>query len=143
MRQDLPPQDANAVCICFGDNTLSHDELKTKIETETGFEIVSLQFDPVFIHSINSEAKSRWILRFNDASLCESLVANGITINGAQCQVRRFDDVMKEEHEVYKLYQIMKGITELKAQKHSTSRKDVQKPKTRKTAQTQTGKQAV
>ncbi|XP_045198010.2 uncharacterized protein LOC123552417 [Mercenaria mercenaria] len=143
MRKELPPSDPKAVCIRFGDTDLSHDELKAKIEKETGQKLLSLQFDPVSVHSIDPEATSRWIIRFTEASVCENMVENGIRINGIKYQIRKFDDVMKEEHEAYKLYKMMKEYTDRKPLKTSSLRKDIQKPKIVKTTQTQTHKQEI
>lgn len=141
MRRELPPEDPTAVCVRFGDSSLSHNELKSKIENETGYDVVGLQFDPVSVHAFDPDAASRWIIKFESVSICESLAVTGLRLNGVKYHVRKFDEVMKEEHEAYKLYQTMKKITERKSRKPSVLPKTTQKPRQLKTTQTQTSKE--
>jgi hypothetical protein len=137
MRKTLPASDPYAVCIRFEENDISHDELKAKIERETNQKVAGLQFDPVSVHSIDPEATSRWIVRFPESTICDELSQNGLKINGVKLRVRKFDDVMREEHEAYKLYKLVKDFTDKKSQK-TTVRKDVKMPKVLKTMHTQT-----
>lgn len=137
MRKILPPSDPNAVCIRFNESDISHDELKTTLERETCQKVVGLQFDPVSVHSTDPEAMSRWIVRFTDSSICDEFSQNGIKINGVKLRVRKFDDVMREEHEAYKLYKLVKDFTDKKSKKTSL-RENIKMPKELKTMQTQT-----
>lgn len=129
MRKEMPPKDAHAVVLRLADNAIPHDRLKCLIEKSTGSTLKSLQFDPVSVHSIDSEAKSQWILRFEEEAICENLVTSGLKIDDVTWPVRRFNDVMKEEHEAYMFYEMIKLIKERKQQK----------PKKSKNTETQTG----
>ena len=104
MRKEIPPKDPTAVCICLRDNAISHEELKSKLERETGVKVVSLQFDPVSVHCSEPGVKSQWIVRFPNKVICEYLTKCGISIDGAHYCVRSFDDVMRKENNAYKLY---------------------------------------
>lgn len=107
MRKDLPPKDPNAVCVSLRDNAMPHGRLKELVEKNTGHSLIGLQFDPVSVHSIDNDAKSQWILRFEDPAVCERLVDYGLPIEGDLVPVRKYDDVMKEEHEAYQYYMIL------------------------------------
>lgn len=109
MRKELPPSDPYAVCVKVGDGHVSHNQMKSSIETEIGCKLTSLQFDPVLIDSFQGDSKYRWILRFSNPSICEALCLRGIHINGVKRSVRRFDDVMREEHDAHNFYQMMKS----------------------------------
>ncbi|KAL4233567.1 hypothetical protein ACF0H5_008248 [Mactra antiquata] len=117
MRKVLPPSDPNAVCMKVDDGTISHDKMKHNIESEIGCKLISLQFDPVLADSFQGESKYRWILRFANSTVCDALVLRGIHVNGIKRSVRRYDDVMKEEHDVYYFYQMMKGRDKMATQK--------------------------
>ena len=101
MRRNLPPKDPNAVVVSFRDNAIPHEKLKQVVEKSAGSPVQSLQFDPVSIHSIDSDARSQWVVRFVDAAVCKCLVETGLLVDGDLLAVRKFDDVMKEEHDAY------------------------------------------
>ena len=122
MRKEVPPADNCAVVVCLPDNAIPHDRLMTMLETDNGLKLKSLQFDPVSVHSIDAEAKSQWILRFEDVATCNRLIISGININGENLSVRRFNDVMKGEHDAYTFYQIIKQMDAYKAKKPKKSR---------------------
>lgn len=122
MRKELPPEDRCALVLRLADNAISHDNLKRLIESNSGFKLKSLQFDPVSIHAMDSDAKSQWILRFDDAITCDNLIVSGLTIGGERVSIRRFNDVMREEHEAYKYHEIMKKMNLLKARKSKVSK---------------------
>lgn len=122
MRKELPPEDKCAVVIRLADNAIPHDRLKTMIEKDNDLKLQTLQFDPVSVHSMDTEAKSQWILRFQDASVCNRLIISGLKVDGESLSVRRFNDVMKEEHDAYTFYEIIKQMNALKNQKTRRSK---------------------
>ena len=142
MRKNIPAKDPNAVCVRLPDNALSHERLKQLIEKSTGSSLTTLQFDPVSVHSLDTDAKSQWILKFDNPSVCDRLVESGLPIEGRLLPVRRYDDVMKDEHEAYKYFLIMNEIKKRKQEKLSEKQS---KPKLRqqrklRSSHTQTGK---
>lgn len=117
MRKDLPQKDPYAVCVSFRDNAISHEQMKKLVEKGAGCPVKNLQFDPVSIHSIDSDAKSQWILRFEDPATCSRLVETGLWVDGELLSVRKFDDVMKEEHEAYQYFLILNEYKKRKLEK--------------------------
>ena len=121
MRKELPPKDPNAVVVSFRDNAIPHEKLKQVVENSAGSPIQSLQFDPVSIHSIDSDARSQWVIRFDDVGVCIRLVETGLWVNGDALSVRKYDDVMKEEHDAYQYNLILNEYRKVKQTKQTES----------------------
>ena len=119
MRKNLPPKDPNAVCVSFRDNAIPHERLKQLVEKSSGSPVQSLQFDPVSVHSIDSDAKSQWIIRFEEADVCNRLVETGLFVDGDLLSVRKYDAVMKEEHDAYQYYLILNEYRKRKQERAS------------------------
>ena len=145
MRKDLPPKEPNAVCIKLRDNVTSHERLKRLIEKSAGGPLVSLQFDPVSVHSIDTDAKSQWVLKFENPSICDRLIEIGLPMDGQLLPVRRYDEVMKEEHDAYKYNLILNEMRKRKQERRSAKHTKAKQSQHRKlkSSQTQTGNVSV
>jgi len=63
------------------------------VESQVGTPVTRLQFDPVAVHAIDSDAKSRWIVTLSDSESRDILIGCGLIVTGEKIPVRRYDDV--------------------------------------------------
>ncbi|XP_033740466.1 uncharacterized protein LOC117327529 [Pecten maximus] len=107
LRKDLPVSQPLSVCFSFRDNARSHSQVKDMVEKQIGSPIKRLQFDPISVHAIDNHAKSRWVVTLADKEKCDYLLTNGLFVDGEVTEVRNLDELMKEEVEAYKLYEMV------------------------------------
>jgi hypothetical protein len=70
----LPPSQPLAVCFSLPDNAKPHHEVKSLMESQVGTPVTRLQFDPVAVHAIESDVKSRWIVTLSDSESRDIIV---------------------------------------------------------------------
>lgn len=113
LRKELPPSQPLSVCFSLPDNAKPHHEVKSLVESQVGTPVTRLQFDPVAVHAIDSDAKSRWIVTLSDSESRDILIDCGLIANGDKISVRRYDDVTRDEVQAYKIFElIQKGRTQ-------------------------------
>jgi hypothetical protein len=74
LRKELPPFQPLAVCFSLPDNAKPHHEVKSLMESQVGTPVTRLQFDPVAVHSIESDVKSRWIVTLSNSESRDVIV---------------------------------------------------------------------
>ncbi|XP_046575112.1 uncharacterized protein LOC124283123 [Haliotis rubra] len=107
MRRELPPPAPNALCFCLKNKrSFSHEEIKTILENQLGTSITTLMFDPLYVHLgvENTDGACLWVFSLADDSLRIHLLHQGIIFEENRLRVRRYDDVLFDEHEAYRLY---------------------------------------
>ncbi|XP_069138312.1 uncharacterized protein [Argopecten irradians] len=107
LRKEVPVSQPLSVCFSLRDNAKSHSQVKDMIEKQIGSPIARLQFDPISVHALDNHAKSRWVVTLADKEKCDHLLTNGLFVDGEVREVRNLDDLMKEEVEAYKLYEMV------------------------------------
>ncbi|KAK3097337.1 hypothetical protein FSP39_008794 [Pinctada imbricata] len=110
LRKEAPPCDPLCVCFTLKDNAMSHEVIKSIVEEQTGTTVLGVQFDPISVHAIDSDARSRWIVKMRDINSRDLIVAIGLIVDDDRVEVRLLDEAIKEEVEAYKLYtMVQKG----------------------------------
>lgn len=107
LRKEAPPPQPLAICFSLPDNAKPHSDVKTLIESQIGSPITKLQFDPVAVHAIDSDARSRWVATLGDRESRDLLVECGLIVNGEKVEVRRYDDVTRDEVQAYKIFELI------------------------------------
>lgn len=107
LRKELPPSQPLAVCFTLPDNVKPHKDVKALVESQIGTPVTRLQFDPVAVHAIDSDAKSRWVVTLSDSESRDLLVECGLIVNGERIEVRRYDDVTHDEVQAYKIFELI------------------------------------
>jgi hypothetical protein len=74
LRKEFPSSQPLAVCFSLPDNAKPHHEVKSLMESQVETPVRRLQFDPVAVHAIESDAKSRWIVTLSDSESRDILV---------------------------------------------------------------------
>ena len=103
----MPPSQPLAVCFSLPDNAKPHHEVKSLVESQVGTPVTWLQFDPVAVHAIDSDAKSRWIVTLSDSESRDILIDCGLIAKGEKIPVRRYDDVTRDEVQAYKIFELI------------------------------------
>ncbi|XP_067676430.1 uncharacterized protein [Haliotis asinina] len=107
MRRELPPPAPNALCFCLKNKrSFSHEEIKKILEDQLGTTVTTLMFDPLYVHLgvENTDGACLWVFTLADDSLRIHLLHQGIIFEEKRVRVRRYDDVLFDEHEAYRLY---------------------------------------
>ncbi|XP_062620110.1 uncharacterized protein LOC134281694 [Saccostrea cucullata] len=107
MRKEMPPLDPLCLCFNLPDNAMSHEEVKALVEENCGGPIGDIQFDPVNVVAIDSEARSRWIVRMRDMKSRDRLLQTGIVIDGERRDVKLMDIIHQEEVDAYKFHDLV------------------------------------
>ncbi|XP_060069601.1 uncharacterized protein LOC132549665 [Ylistrum balloti] len=107
LRKEIPVSQPLSVCFSFRDNAKSHSQVKDLVEKQIGSPITRLQFDPISVHALDNHAKSRWVVTLDDKEKCDYLLAHGLVADGEVTEVRNLDEMMREEVEAYKLYEMV------------------------------------
>lgn len=107
LRKEIPEPQPLSVSFSFRDNAKSHTQVKNLVEQQVGCSITMLQFDPISVHVLDNQVKSRWVVTLPDKQSCENLLTTGLIVDGVKTEVRHLDDLLKEEVEAYKLYQMV------------------------------------
>lgn len=107
LRKEAPPPQPLAICFSLPDNAKPHQHVKSLVESQTGTPVVQLQFDPVAVHAIDRDAKSRWVVTLSDYESRDLLVECGLIVNGEKIEVRRYDDVTRDEVQAYKIFELI------------------------------------
>ena len=135
MRKFLPPSVPGALCFTLKGVNASHEDVKSTIEAQLGCGINTLLFDPVYIHmgEADTEHKTMWVFTVDggDAAGRDAL-HQGIMWNGERARIRYFDDVMRDEHNAYKLFKSIqdekstKGLGVLRKRINSTEFQNIE-----------------
>ncbi|XP_050393487.1 uncharacterized protein LOC126811696 [Patella vulgata] len=106
MRRELPPPNSNVLCFNFYNGDFSHRDVKNMIESQSETKILNLKFDPIYVHMGGScsQYKSMWVFTVNNMSARANLLYYGLRFKDENIRVRLYDDIMREEHNAYKLY---------------------------------------
>ena len=127
MRKELPEKRPLAVCFGCGSSVhISHEELKRELESQyPDVSIVSLQFDPVSVNVGDPSTRNRWIVTLSKQDDCQAIIKGGVLLTGGdRVRVQRLDDVMREEHNAYKLHQYVQDAkTKVSLMKEDLPRK--------------------
>ncbi|XP_021349240.1 uncharacterized protein LOC110447706 [Mizuhopecten yessoensis] len=107
LRKEVPVPQPLSVCFSFRDNAKSHSQVKDIVEKQIGSSITRLQFDPISVHALDNHAKSRWVVTLADKETRDYLLSNGLFVDGEKTEVRNLDELMREEVEAYKLYEMV------------------------------------
>ncbi|CAC5372468.1 unnamed protein product [Mytilus coruscus] len=107
LRKEAPPPQPLAICFSLPDNAKPHQHVKALVESQIGTPVVQLQFDPVAVHAIDRDAKSRWVVTLSDYESRDLLVECGLIVNGEKIDVRRYDDVTRDEVQAYKIFELI------------------------------------
>lgn len=116
----LPEPDPTAVCFTINDD-MSHQDVISLVKLQTGYDVKSIQYDPVFIRT-KCGKKSRWIVKLESSDVCKTLIKSGLEWKGYKIIVKSLDDVYLSE---YTRYHKKHGSKDGHALKQKTSRKNV------------------
>ncbi|KAH9525094.1 hypothetical protein Btru_000313 [Bulinus truncatus] len=101
LRKELPAPQPRRLCFKTNIAGCTHTEVKRAIESQSGATVVWMQYDPIQFHHRRSEFSCVWIFELlNDADV-EPLIFEGFSLRGAAMNVRRVDDVYREECAAY------------------------------------------
>uniref|UniRef100_A0A2C9LU05 Uncharacterized protein n=1 Tax=Biomphalaria glabrata TaxID=6526 RepID=A0A2C9LU05_BIOGL len=103
LRKELPPPQPRRLCFRTSLPGCSHCEVKQAIESQSGATVVWMQYDPVQLNPRRGEFSCLWIFQLASDAAIEPLLFEGFSLHDTPMNVRRLDDVYKEEHTAYLL----------------------------------------
>ena len=128
MRKDMPlPKPRSAIFSLRENEGTTHFEMKNLIQTQTGLEIIGLQFDPLNLRASRPDLRSRWIADFSCRDDLETFIRKGLIIGKDKIIVYKYDDIAKREFSTFKYFKTIQDAK--KGLKGSKSQKIIEKGK--------------